>query len=193
MKRWWVGILLLLSLGVNVGILATLGAQRLRRPEPAAPETSPAAGSTLPRPAAPGAERPRVAAPLPSFQGLADRLGLAGEARDRFVDIQRRAFESMRAQRQRMLAARAGLRQELVAASPDRRRIDALLAEAGAAQAELERVLVSSLLESRALLDPVQQRMYGRFVEERLRPEGAPLPPRRPLRERFLDRRRGRP
>jgi Spy/CpxP family protein refolding chaperone len=193
MKRWWVWVLLLLSLGVNVGILATLGAQRLRRPGPPAAEAPPAPAPAAPEPAAPSPEPPRATVPAPTFQGLADRLGLEGEARRRFLDIQRRAFETMRAERQRMLAARAALRRELTAAAPDRARIDSLLAEAGAAQAALERSLVSSLLESRALLDPEQQRLYLRFVEERLRPAGAPRGPRRPLRERLLDRRGARP
>src|SRR6185295_19051572 len=106
---------------------------------------APAAGPPpmSPRPpisALPG--EPRPGGPGPNFRTLADRLGLEGEARDRFVDIQRRAFESMRSGRQRVMASRAALRQELAADSPDRARIDALLEQTIAAQGEMEKALV---------------------------------------------------
>jgi len=126
------------------------------------------------------------------FQNLADRLGLAGEPRDRFLAVQRGAFESMRGERQRLWVARAALRRELAASSPDQARVDALLAEATAAQSAMEQTLVSSLLKSRAMLNPEQQRMYMRFVEERLRP-AASMGQRRAGRDRFPGRRAGRP
>jgi Spy/CpxP family protein refolding chaperone len=273
MKRSWIWIVLLLSLGVNAGILATLLAQRWRQPapqpgpqapalqpaapdavssEPVAPEPAPvqpavpeaaAPGAsaarpprtTVPRPSPPPAPGPEPLAPAaesapepapaateaaspeprepesttesqppagldsggapprsPKFEILADRLGLEGESRERFVAIQRQAFEAMRLQRQRMITARSALRLELIAPSPNRARLQALVAESTAAQQELEKILVNSLVESRALLDAKQQRLYMRFVEERLRP-GSQLPPRRPLRDRLLNRRGLRP
>ena len=196
MKRWWVWVVLLLSMGVNVGILATLAAERLRDREPA-PTGGPAVANPRPpnspvSPISPVPGEQGPSGPGPNFRMLADRLGLEGEARDRFVEIQRRAFETMRAGRQRLNSSRVALRQELAAASPDRARIDQLLDETIAAQGDLERALVTSLLESRAVLDPDQQRLYMRFVEERLRP-GAQLEPRRPLRDRLLNRRGRRP
>lgn len=171
MKRWWVWVVLLLSLGVNVGILATLGAQRLREPAPAAP------ASTAPAPR-------RPSGPGPGMQRLADRLGLEGETRRRFLDIQRDAFETMRGEREKLQSARQALRLELASEQPDRQRVESLLAEVSATQAALERALVGSFLESRALLDADQQRLYTRFVEERLRPQAPPGRDRRPLRQR---------
>jgi Spy/CpxP family protein refolding chaperone len=157
MKRWWVWVVLLLSLGINAGILATLAAQRLRGPErPPVPAPAPAPGPDL--------------GPAPSFEHLADRLRLDGEARGRFLEIQRRTFETLRAERQNLQAARIALRRELLADRPDRQRVEALLDDTGAAQSALERTLVSSLLDSRALLDAEQQQLYMRFVEDRLRP-----------------------
>lgn len=274
MKRSWVWVALLLSLGINCGILATLLMQRWRQPaeappaalsavesaapepartsdqpvppEPAAAVATPAAAVATPAPAArtTKAVAPRREPPLPEpappastklpepepapmppapaeptagdafepeapevadqaapdlaeppgrgprFEILADKLGLEGESRDRFVTLQRQAFEAMRRQRQRMIAARAALRLELIAAEPDRARMQAMVAESTAAQQELERILVNSLVESRALLDTKQQRLYMRFVEERLRPAATQVgPQRRPLRDRFPRRR----
>lgn len=264
MKRSWIWIVLLLSLGVNAGILAMLLAQRWRQPapqpaaqapaiqptapeaaspEPVAPEPAPvqpavpeaaapsasAAKSprtTVPRPSPPAAPEPGALAPAaepppepataaaeagspaplenesptesqapadldpggaplrgPKFEILADRLGLEGESRERFVAIQRQAFEAMRLQRQRMIVARGALRRELMAPASNRARLQALVAESTAAQQELERILVNSLVESRALLDADQQRLYMRFVEERLRP-ASQLQQRRPMRDR---------
>ena len=105
MKRWWLWIVLLLSLGVNVGILTTLAVDRLRGGE--APPADPVSG--------------RPARPAPGFQNLADRLGLEGERRQRFIDIQRGAFERMRGDRQRLRAARLELRRELVSGTSDKR------------------------------------------------------------------------
>lgn len=173
MKRWWVWVVLLLSLGVNVGILATLGAQRLRGPGPAAPATP-----TEPSP------RRLPSGPGPGMQRLADRLGLEGETRQRFLDIQRDAFETMRGEREKLQSARQALRRELASEQPDRQRVESLLAEVSATQAALERALVGSFLETRALLDPDQQRLYTRFVEERLRPQAPPGRDHRPLRQR---------
>jgi Spy/CpxP family protein refolding chaperone len=166
-KRWWLWIVLLLSLGVNVGILTTLAVDHLRRDDAPLPAS---AGGPL--------------RPGPRFQNLADRLGLEGERRERFLAIQQRAFERMRAERQRLMGARLALRRELVSGSSDRARIDTLLAEVTAAQAALERALIDSLLETREVLDPEQQRMYLRFVEERLRPGEGAARERRPMRER---------
>lgn len=267
MKRWALWVLLLLSLGVNVGILATLLVQHWREPapvdpglhdwpdgddgtepaletpaapdrppqapsEPAPPAPTPATVPSAPRRAEtekPRSSEPRAASPRPEtlepvpaapaspepivpepatpepaptpmappdlsspradrvFQNLADRLGLAGEPRDRFLVVQHRAFESMRGERQRLVGARAALRRELAAPAPDQARVDAFLKEATAAQSAMEQTLVSSLLESRALLNPEQQRMYMRFVEERLRPAASPQ--RRALRDRYPQRR----
>ena len=64
MKRWWLVIALLLSVGLNLGILGAIVAVR-RAPQPG------------PREPRPGAEAVNPAAdPLPRLPRLADRLGL---------------------------------------------------------------------------------------------------------------------
>ncbi|HEV7786074.1 MAG TPA: hypothetical protein VGQ28_12100, partial [Thermoanaerobaculia bacterium] len=73
MKRWWLVIVLLLSLGLNVGILAAVAARRLGPGGPGAK----AAGA---------ANQPPD--PLPRLPQLANRLGLEGVERRKFLDIQ---------------------------------------------------------------------------------------------------------
>ena len=73
MRRWWLVIALLLSVGLNLGIFFALAARRHLAPErrAARPELVQPANDPLPR--------------LPQ---LADRLGLEAEERRRFLDIQ---------------------------------------------------------------------------------------------------------
>ena len=78
MKPIWLWIALLLSVGVNLGVLATVGTTHLREParwERGARE-----------------ERPPVAR-------VADRLGLEGESRDAFILIQNEFFQGMQESR----------------------------------------------------------------------------------------------
>lgn len=157
MRRWWLTIALLLSLGVNAGILSVIVLARLfpeRPPLPAAPARGP------------GVER------------LADRLGLAGEPRRRFVELQERFLRDTRGQRERLAELRRELRREITGRRPDERRIDELLGELNAATAALDRALVGLVLDSRELLTWRQQREYFRFLG-RLRLGEPPLTPRR--------------
>ena len=137
---------------------------------------------------------------LPPVGRLADRLGLEGEAREKFVAQQKRFFVGMARDRMRLNQVHRQLRQELVAEQPDQARIDALLEQASQVYLALERSLVENVLASRQILDPAQERMFINFVS-RLRPGGAAEQGRaaaRPwargegMRERMEERRRRR-
>jgi Spy/CpxP family protein refolding chaperone len=198
-SRRWLALGLLLSVGVNAGILATLAVERLRdgavpeaaegpedAAEPAAgvpeepgglePGADPGEPGFEPGPGlGPGQRGGPGPPPLPEvehrLEGLADRLGLAGEERERFLDIQRRFFRETFRQRQEIHLHQRSLRQELVAPTPDRARVGEALDRLSAARDELDRALINTVLESRELLDPPQEAEYLRFVA-RLRAAG---------------------
>jgi hypothetical protein len=154
-RRWWLALALLLSVGVNLGILAMLALDRLRSEPPSAPGPQ-----TPPEPAAPGEE---LRLPLPALR-MVDRLGLVGEERRRFLAIQARFFASTAAARRRLAGLHRELRLELTGADPDRERVEALLAEIGGAFAALEGALAENVLDSREVLDTEQERMFLEFV-----------------------------
>jgi hypothetical protein len=143
MRRYWLWAALLLSLGVNIGIVATLGISRLS--------------------SSPGWQRGGPP-PAPPVDRLADHLGLEGPTRERFVGIQRRFFSTLGEQRQHLEELRTGLRREMMAESPDRQRLDELLHELGDAYAGLDRALVENVLASLEVLDPEQREIYFGFL-----------------------------
>ncbi|MCP4661550.1 MAG: hypothetical protein GY856_39620 [bacterium] len=156
MKRWWLIIALLLSIGINVGILAS-------RAWP------PRDSSRQAAPSAPGPDRAERPAPQidrvpPVIYRLVDDLGLRGESRKAFIDIQRRFLERTISARTRVGRLQAELRRELAAAEPDRAAVDEFLDQLGAAYAELERAFVDDLLSSRELLDAEQEKLFLRFL-----------------------------
>ena len=155
MKRWWLIIALLLSVGINIGILAS----RVWPPR-ASDQTTPAVPGQR-RAERPGPPIDRVP---PVIFRLVDQLGLRGEDREAFIDIQRRFLERTRSARTRVGRLQIRLRRELGAAEPDRARIDELLDQLGAAHAELERAFVDDLLSSRELLDAEQEKIFLRFL-----------------------------
>lgn len=144
MKRWGLVIALLLSLGANVGILATFAFLRARPP--------------LRQPAAPVEANRQI-------QRLADRLGLEGETRRRFVLRQRQFFEETAGLRREIGDVNRELRREITRTAPDPQRIDRLIAESAATFAALEKAMVDHVRESRALLDPGQERKFLNFVK----------------------------
>ena len=91
---------------------------------------------------------------------MANALQLEGEEREEFVAIQERFFKGTMEQRQGLERVRRQLRSEAVADEPDEERIEMLLAELGQAHSNLDRLLVDNVLQSRAILDPEQQRRY---------------------------------
>ena len=147
MRRGWLVVALLLSLGVNLGLAGTALARRAeaRRWH---------FGS--------GAD-----APLPERLGhrLAERLQLPPERRERFVDAHRRLVERTFAERREVGRLRHELRRELLAPQPDRAHVDALLGEIATREDELNRAFATSILESRALLDDRELEGYLRILE----------------------------
>ncbi len=157
MKRWWVMIALLLSVGINVGILATLAFQ----------PRSPAKDATIEAP--PGkpdrsAEAPREEREPRIIRRMADELRLEGEKRAAFTQIQRTFFEQTLAARSRMARLQREIRAEVTATDPDRAALDQLLIELSAAHTDLERAFVTNLLDSRELLDGEQERRFMHFL-----------------------------
>jgi len=160
MKRWWLVVALLLSLGVNLGLV---GAQIVRQRAIAA--------WTGERP--PGAPEPGLR--------LAERLELDGAQREQFLRVQRQLTDRVREERRELGRLRRVLRDELIAPSPDRARIEGLLGEIAERQLALDRAFVEHVLESRELLDPEQLERYllflERFTAQRFgRPEERPDP-----------------
>jgi len=164
MKRGWVWVALLLSLGVNIGVLATIGLSRMR---------------TKAR-----WERSRDPSSAPPFERIANHLKLAGEPREQFMVIQKDLFRTTREHRQQMEKLETELRREVMSENPDPDRVDRLLEETGAAKRELDRAMIESVLATKQILTPEQQQRYF-HVLERLRGAnrrfgGRGGPPRRP-------------
>jgi hypothetical protein len=192
-KRWWIVIALLLSLGVNVGLLASVAVRRMSPPQAALPAgAGPGPEGRQPGPEGParpgaapeGPEGPPANNPARLVR-LADHLGLEGETRRRFLEVQWRFFERTARLRFRQGEVHRELRRTISRGEPDRRRIDALLDESARLFRGLEEALVESVVESRAILPPQEEREYLRLVG-RLRRQGPPAlegqrPQRRPL------------
>lgn len=156
MRRWALLVALLLSVGLNVGILATLAVGRLTQPEV----------EELRRP-----EELRR-----HFGGLMERLDLPEETRRPFAEAQRALVREIGEQRLEVERLRRELRRELLAEEPDRQRVEELLAGLAERSAEIERRFAERVLETRALLDPRQERLYLEFLRRmpELRGPGGP-------------------
>ncbi len=173
MKSWWLVIALLLSIGLNVGILAAISA---RRNPPAGPPERDQEVEAGPRPEDGDLARPEpgnpvndpvnnpINNPVPALPRLADRLRLEGEERRKFIDIQWNLFQETTRLRLQRGEIQRELKRELTREETDRKRVDALLAESARNHDAMERALVNSILSSRALLGPEQEREYLRFV-----------------------------
>jgi hypothetical protein len=138
-KQWWLAIALVLSIGTNIGVLAMLALVHSK----VAPQQQAL------RPGNPG-----------QLHVLADRLELRGEVRQRFLERQRRLLRESALPRKRMAEIRLALRAELIAARPNRQRIDLLIREAGGTFMQLEKMLTDCVLDTRALLPPDAERRY---------------------------------
>lgn len=181
MKRWWLVVALVLSLGVNIGLLASLAVHR----GPAHHRAGPERESVFPprRPGRGSGERPggqRWRLPQAPLERLADRLGLSGGKRDQFLTLQRRFFTDTLAARRGFFATRSELHRELVAEHPDQDKINALSDEVGKQVTVLDRSLADTVLATRKILDSGQLEIYLSFLrrlEERGR--GRSMPGRR--------------
>ncbi len=187
MRRWWLVIALLLSVGINVGILATLAFQTRSTddskvtagtpPEATPPEATPISGSVED-------PLPLEGRQPPVIRRMADELGLEGEKRAAFTEVQRTFFEQTLAARSRMARLQREIRGEVTAADPDRAALDQLLVELSAAHTDLERAFVTNLLDSRELLDGDQERRFMHFLRRIRQVRGE-------VERRFRDRWRG--
>ena len=177
MKRWWLVIALLLSLGINAGILAALAVgkfqergQPRRRPVP-------------------------FEGPMHDARNLARGVGLDNEGSAQFRELHRQFFETARKQRRNSMELRRELLSEVTADDPDRDEIEAILRRISESELEMERALVDTMLDARNILDDEQEQRYVRFLGSRLMrmdhgpgPSGGPRRPGGPHRSR--DRRR---
>jgi Spy/CpxP family protein refolding chaperone len=169
-RRWWLVVALLLSLGINAGVVGVLLIQRLR---------------DRGRPPLPGPGFGMGRAPL---LALADELRLSGEQRERFLQIQRSFFEQTLRDRQQLDEVRRDLRLEVLRRNPDRVRVDELLRQMSTLTGQLERAFVGNVLATREILTEEQQRRFLELVP-RLRQQpgltggGRPF---RPLLHRLL-------
>ncbi|HEX4499047.1 MAG TPA: periplasmic heavy metal sensor [Thermoanaerobaculia bacterium] len=183
MRRWWLVLALLLSLGLNVGILAAIAARRatqMARPNAARQAqgaNNPAAGNA------------NNVDPVPRLTRLANRLKLEGDQRRKFLDIQWNLYQETARQRLQLNEIHRALRQELTHPNPDRPRVEGLLSESSQIYLALERSLVNNVFATRDLLGPEKEADYLKIVGSLRVPNpglglslnpGAAAQPRRP-------------
>jgi Heavy-metal resistance len=154
MTRWWLVIALLLSVGLNVGILAAIAA---RRAGPPAQGGRPPQGGQSPA-------NPANADPVPRLGRLADRLKLEGDQRRKFLDIQWNLYQETTRERLQLNEVHRELRRELTRPNPDRQRVDGLLAESSRIYLSLEKSLVGNIFATRELLGPEKEKEYLKVV-----------------------------
>lgn len=179
-RRGWLGVALLLSLGINIGLLAAdFGGWWAAHRATAVDAGDSVVGEELvadghgdlgwvpgevsiaPEPATGDSDHPPYhRSHLPPLDRMADHLELEGEVRERFVSLQREFLTGMAASRIRRQRLTLVLYGELAAPQPDRQRVDELLAELAELHAATERLTADSILDSRALLDDPEQRRY---------------------------------
>ncbi|MFL6259272.1 MAG: Spy/CpxP family protein refolding chaperone [Thermoanaerobaculia bacterium] len=185
MRRWWLVIALLLSVGLNVGILAAIAARRGGPPPPREEREG--------RPPQEG-QSPANVDPVPRLGRLADRLKLEGDQRRRFLDLQWNLYQESTRQRLRMNEVHREIRREVTRPNPDRQRVEALLGESSRIHMALERALVSNILSTRELLGPEKEKEYLKIVGRLRLPNPGPGiaspagPPPKRRQGGFLDR-----
>jgi len=157
-KRWWLVLALLLSLGVNVGILATIAVARLR----------PAAAQKAAQPP-----------PEKRLARLADRLGLSGEERLRFLALQRQFFATTSRDRKRLQQVYREIRREMVSRQPDSAHLEQLLAESVQLYGTIEHSVTTNVLQTRRLLTPEHETVYLDLIGQ-MRPGQGPFSPPNP-------------
>ena len=146
MNLKWLWIVLAVSLGINVGILATLAVQGSRDDK--------------------GAEKADEPTLSDRTGPIADRLGLEGEDREKFMQLQRGLMESAQGNREELEGMRREVRKELREEDPDRERIDRLIDDMAEVSAVQEREFVETVMATREILDDEQQAMYMQFLAQ---------------------------
>ena len=158
-KKWLVMLLLMLSVGINIGLLAG----RWTKGKAEKPVAEGPAGSPEQSVAGPDGERlpPRLQR---SMRRMADELELSGEKRKAFSALQRDFFRRSMVGRQRLRTARSELRKELTAPTPDRARAEHWVREMGEAQVDLENAFVANFFQTRDLVEPGQEEKLRRLM-----------------------------
>lgn len=149
MKRWWLVIALLLSVGVNIGLLAHRALRSAEADEASFSSESESESRDLPL----------------IFRRVANEMRLRGEIRRRFFEMQLEFLNQTRVGRQVVSSLQTELRRELVARDPDRELIDRKLEALAAAHFHLEKIFVDHLLDTREILEPRQERLFMRFMQ----------------------------
>lgn len=175
----WVWLALFLSLGINLGLLAsrwlperdaaseTTGETTRGTPATAGEERSP------PRPAGARSDEmgppgdPRLPPPVERrLAGVARELGLDGAERGAFLELQRDFFRRFVHSRRQVRRLQGELRRLLLSEAAERRQADALLERLVAAESEAERAFLDHYFAVRELLDEEQMRRYRRVLGE---------------------------
>lgn len=159
LRRWLVPALLL-SVGVNLGLLIGFGVRQFDGGSQGAD------GWRERRTGHELAERtPEEHQGRMRFEALAQRLDLEGATREEFIQRQQRFLERTERLRRTRDEARRGLHRALTAEVPDQKQVAERLEVAVKASAEMEKALVEHVLEARELLDGEAERRYLRFLE----------------------------
>ena len=148
MKRSWLIVLLLLSLGINVGVLATVA---FRPDEPEHHRGRPREG--------------RDGSPRSPTERMADGLELQGEQRRQFVELQSSFFTSFQELRSELSDVRADLHGEITRDEPDSPRVEELLEAASQLNGSLDQLFVDNVMASREILDEGQEELYFGFLD----------------------------
>lgn len=187
MRRWWLVLLLLLSVGLNLGLLAQRGRAE-RRERQARIEARGAQHGER-------GERGERGGPTPLLDRLLERMvqrvGVEGDDKEKFVALQKDFFTRTLGIRERLRQSQKALRENLRAENPDRQLADRQLAELAAAQQEIEKAFVDNFFASSQMLDPGQRQRYREWIGE-LRRARWDRPGRRELLEDGAERRRHR-
>ncbi len=157
MKRWLPVILLLLSVGLNVGLL-------IQRNRAAAAREARIEARQEARKERDREGRDRVRERL--LERMVDKVGIEGAPRDRFVELHRGFFERTREMREQQRRAERALRENLGSATPDRALAEVQLAEIAEARNEIEKAFVETFFTANAILGPDQKARYRELVAE---------------------------
>ena len=155
MKRGWM-IVLLLSLGLNVG----LGANYLRhRQPPPPPPEAPGPDDDTERPAA---SREQVEQYMRHrLDRMAQELDLSDEQQGRLWNLHETVGREVFSRRAAMFEARGRLREVYRQDPLDRDLLRTMQRKMSALQADLDSVVVEILFEERSILTPEQRQNYG--------------------------------
>jgi hypothetical protein len=156
-RRWWLVLALLLSLGLNVGIVAAIAARRatlMARPNAARQQQAGNAGNN----------NPNNVDPVPRLTRLANRLKLEGDQRRKFLDIQWNLYQETARLRLQLNEVHRELRRELTHPDPDRARVEGLLNDSSRIYLALEHSLVNNVFATRDLLGAEKEADYLKIV-----------------------------